>query len=129
MKCFIFSRRSTSWICFNNDMNIAIQCLKEWQNHDSAFNEFKNCENWHHSNSETVLSQKYDCHTLLTKLWLLISLFRKEACQCMFLNQQENLILLLKCRIHCKKSDYAHLSAKKLKIQHNKHLFFIIKKL
>ena len=47
----------------------------------------------------------------------------------MFSNQQESFISLLKCRIHCEKSDYAYFSAKKFKIQHNKHLFFIIEKL
>ena len=47
----------------------------------------------------------------------------------MLFDQQESLILLLKCRIHCKKSDYAHFLIKKFKIQHNKYLFFIIKKL
>ena len=54
-KCFTLSRKLMSWICFNNDMNIAIQCLKKQQNHDSASDKLKNCENWHHNNSKTVL--------------------------------------------------------------------------
>ena len=47
----------------------------------------------------------------------------------MFFNQQENFISLLKYKIYCKKSDCAYFLIKKFKIQHNKHLFFIIKKL
>ena len=73
--------------------------------------------------------QEYDYYTLFTELQFLISLFRKEACQYMFSNQQESFILLLKYRIHCKKSDCTYFSIKKLKIQYNKYLFFIIEKL
>ena len=46
----------------------------------------------------------------------------------MLSNQQENLISLLKCKVHCEKSDCVYFSVEKFKIQHNKHLFFIIKK-
>ena len=68
IKCFTLSRKLTSWICFNDSTNIAIQYLKKWQNYDSASNEFKNHKNWHHSNSETVLLQEYDYHALFTEL-------------------------------------------------------------
>ena len=83
-KCFILSRKLTSWICFNNNMNTAIQCLKKWKNHDFASYEFKNYRNKYYSNSKILLMQEYDYHALFIKLQFLISLFKKEACQNMF---------------------------------------------
>ena len=91
-KCFIFNKKSTSWICFNDNTNIAIQCLKKWKNHDFTFCKFKNCRNKHYNNSKTLSAQKYDYHTLFMKLQFLISLFRKKACQDMLFDQQKNLI-------------------------------------
>ena len=49
-------------------MNIAIQYLKKWQNNDSAFNKFKNHENWHYNNLEIILLQEYNYYILFTKL-------------------------------------------------------------
>src|SRR5947207_7907390 len=103
--------------------------MKKQQNHEFASNRLKNCRNQHYSSSEIILLQEYNCHTLLIKLQLLISLFRKEACQNIFSDQQENFISLLKCEVHCREFDHAHHSTKKLQIQHNKHLLFIIRKL
>ena len=128
-KCFTLSRRSTSWICFNNDINTAIQCLKKWKSHDSASHKFKNCKNWYHSNSETLSLQEYDCHVLFTELQFLTDLFREKACQNMLSDQQKNSVSLLKCEIYHRKFDYAHHSTRRFQIQHNKHLFFVFWKL
>ena len=57
-------------------MNIIIQCLKKQQNHDSAFNKFKNYENWYYNNSKIISLQEYNYHVLFMKLQLLINLFK-----------------------------------------------------
>ena len=91
-KCFIFNRKLTSWICFNDSMNTVIQCLKKWKDHDSASHEFKNHKNKHYNSSETLQIQEYDYHVLFMKLQFLINLFRKKACQNMLFDQQKNFI-------------------------------------
>ena len=82
--------------------------MKEQQDHDITTSRFSNDRNRYYYSAKILLINKYDCHSLFMQLQILASISRKEACQDVLSNQQENTLSQLEYKLYSRESDSAY---------------------